>query len=332
MKSFNYIKCTHKEPLSIFCDGKSCWKAGCLSSRLIEKHMTGKKTREFMISHPLDSFDFLRCVYLVQTNGWESRLEEMRYFSLVWSRIVKLWYKLKGLLEQNKLLELNKKIVELGMIENTLKTFEGPIESFVFNKNYVIGSHLVQPHLQYDEENLAPCVILENFPSDYINYYNTDGSLRGSKYSKLSDDLHICTSKLSDNLIKTILKALDTRVQLDSEIWYTYDFDYCPHIISTSELTDPSIMYFAQVFNLGGEQEIGYCLISFESTHPLDPSGYANPTKLDKKILYQGYNWIISPQPVKLNTLYISYGLLNAYEDDTQPVFEHFEELKQIKN
>lgn len=336
------FNCTHTAPYSFFCNGSTsevsdgqskgstCWESKGLSSRLIEKQMKGIKTKGFIQTHPHDSSDFERCVQIVSINGWESRLDEMRSYGTVWQRIISHWNELKTMLNENRLPELNKKLSSLDTIKGELKTFCGyglnpgdpsPIETFNFAKNYVIGSHLVQPHLQEDEADLCPCVILDKFPIGMIKYYKSDGKSTGEKSSIYGNNywpekMGCQTAQIKDNKqIHGIINAMDKHVQSDTELWYTSGFDFCPHLVSSNELVDTSIMHFAQVFDLDGNKELGYCLISFESTHPLNPALNVNDEWM---IGFQGCKWIVSPNPVKLNTLYMEDGLLNSCPDDEQ--------------
>lgn len=325
------FNCTHSEPYSIYCNQDTCWEAKGMSSRLIEKQMKGKKNTGYMLSHPHDSDDFSRCVKIVNANNWKPRLGEMCKYGIVWSRIIKSWDHLEELLNANKLEELNKKLSGFDVLNGELKTFLGPIDSFVFNKNFVVGSQLVQPHLQYDEADLSPCVVLDKFPITWIKYYKPDGSSLGAKsanymYHIKSNMSSIESVKKEDSpLIKGIIDALDAHVKSNIEQWYTSSFELCPHLCSIHESTDSSEMYFAQVFDLDEQKEFGYCLISFEPGHQLDPALNTNNDCVE----FEGYKWTVSPEPIKINTLYLTDGLLNACPDDVQVDISEFDQPTQ---
>ena len=287
--------CTHSVPWSIYCKHDSCWEAKGLSSRMIERQMKNKKTKWFIVAFPLDSDDFARCVTIVNANSYKPRLKEMDQYGIVWQRVVSEWDNLEMLLNLNKLELLDNKLASMNPSVGDLKVFNGICSKLVFNKNYVIGSQLVHFDLQLDQYDLSPCVVLEEFPNSMIKNYSKSGVSHGATSFKK----RFSVNQTDSDLVKEILVALDNDVKLNKWKWHTTTFHFCPHLISTNELTDTSIIYFAQVF--GGEVDHNvdgaYCLISVEPTHPLNP---LNPLNINSDMLvkYEGYEWTISPQPI----------------------------------
>lgn len=312
--------CTHSEPYSFFCNQDTCWEARELSSKLIEKQMKQKKTTENITVHPNDSDNFSFCVQLVNTNNWKNRIDEMTKYGIVWQRIVKSWDELEDLLSQGKINDLNKKLSSFDVLNGELKTFIGPSESFVFNRYFVVGYQVVKPHLQFDEADISPCVVLDKYPITQIKFYSrSDGSSLGVKstnYHFKPSNMGVESIKKKDcPLVDSIINAMDTHIRSNLNVWYTSTFDYCPHLISDSNLTDQLVMYFAQVFDSSGNEELGYCLISIGPNHPLDPK---LKTDGDWMVDFEGYKWIVSFEPIKLNTLYLTDGLINACPDEVQ--------------
>ena len=335
MALFNRLfKCTHIQPISIFCN--ECWVAEGLSSRLIEKQMKGIKTIGFLqSSHPRDSNDFERCVDIVNKNNWKFRLNEMRSYGYVWERIISNWNTLETLLDNNQRDKVNEMLSWLDVIGGKLKRFDCTIHSFSRKTDYVIGSTLVQPCLQSDESDVSPCVILKTFPNSFINYYKSDGQLLGTKIARYTDKFNLeeKQEKQDSPLTKSILKLLDTFVKSNTEQWFSSSFNICHHYVfddlSDSQSVNLNKMYFAQVYQLDESDDIGYCLISIPPSHPLNPELNTNDTWM---IEYQGYKWVVSPQPVKVNTLYLTDGLLNACEDIIQPIIDSDSKLDKIQN
>lgn len=309
-----FIKCNHCDSFSIFCNRDKCWEAKGLSSRLIEKQMKQIQVNEIIIMHPIDANDFKGCYQIVTNNKWEHRLNEMKQYGFIWERIINNWNELSVMLVNKQNDEIFIKLASLDLIGGDLKKFSGS-PSFIYNREYIIGSHLVQPKLQSDETDLCPCVILDNLPNVKINYYFPNGKVKGIKSSLFNYPNKYLLSSTDSPLITSIVEKLDLHVRSDTKTWYTTSFHLCPHFIFSDTLTDISSYYFCQVYQLDESKDIGYCLISIPPHHPLNPAYSTNNNFL---IEYEGFKYTVSPEPVKLNTLYMTDGLLNACEDDVQ--------------
>jgi hypothetical protein len=309
-----FLECTHCEPYTFFCNNDKCWEAKGLSARLIEKQMKQIKTKYYIIAYPRDADDFERCYNIVTKNEWIPRLDEMKIYGIIWQRIINNWDELSEMLINKQKDEIFIKLSSLDLIGGHLKRFDC-IQPFIFNRDYIIGSHLVQPELQANENDLSPCIVLDKLPDAMINYYLPNGKVKGNKSSLFNYPKNYLSSFTESPLINNILKKLDSYVKSNTELWYTTSFHTCPHFIFPDTLTDVSSIYFCQVYQLDDSEDMGYCLISIPPTHPLNPSFITNN---NFEIKYKGFKWVVSPIPVKLNTLYMTDGLLNACEDDIQ--------------
>lgn len=316
------LMCDHEGTTkSLLCDREGCWEAQGQSSRLIEKHMKGIKTFGYIILHPHDSHDIQRCIEIVNKYEWKPRLHEMRKYGYVWGRIVANWSLLENLLESGSHDKINELLASLDVIGGKLKRFEPTpeeIPELIHYKDWVIGSILVQPQLQYDEADICPCVILESFPNTSIKYYSPNGKVNGfktAKYTanfKLFDNLNASTteSKQDSSLIRGILGTIDKFVRSDTSQWYSSSFAPVHHYYFDG--ADTTSMYFAQVYQLNEEDDVGYCLISIPPSHPLNPN-LKSPN--DWMCEFGGYKWVVSPEPVTPYSLYLTDGLLNAGVD-----------------
>jgi hypothetical protein len=309
-----FLECTHCEPYTFFCNSDKCWEAKGLSARLIEKEMKQIKTKCYIITHPRDADDFERCYNIVTKNDWRPRLDEMKIYGIIWQRIINNWDELSEMLINEQKDKIFIKLSSLDLIGGHLKRFHGT-PPFVFNRDYIIGSHLVQPGLQADENDLSPCIILDKLPDAMINYYLPNGKIKSKKSSLFNYPKNYLPSFTESPLINNILKKLDSYVKSNTELWYTTSFHTCPHFIFPDTLTDVSSIYFCQIYQLDYSEEMGYCLISIPPTHPLNPSFITNN---NFEVEYKGFKWVVSSIPVKLNTLYMTDGLINACEDDIQ--------------
>jgi hypothetical protein len=317
----NLLKCDHQGTTkSLLCNEPGCWEAGGQSSRLIEKHMKGIKCFAYLILHPHDVHDFSRCVEIVKKHNWGPRLGEMRAYGYVWARIVANWSQMETWLAEGSHGKINELLAVLDVIGGRLKRFEPnpeEIPGLVHHKDWVIGSTLVRPELQYDEADVCPCVVLESFPNAFIKYYERNGQVKGSKIAKYTASFKLSDSldgpKQDSPLVKAILESMDAFVRSNPSQWFSSSFAPAHHYLLGD--ADSSVMYFAQVYKLDESDDVGYCLISIPPTHQLDPS---LKSEEDWMIEFGGYKWVVSPQPVTSYTLYFTDGLLNACADEEQ--------------
>jgi hypothetical protein len=282
--------------------------------------MKGIKCFAYLILHPHDADDFSRCVEIVRKYGWGPRLGEMRAYGYVWARIVANWNQMESWLDAGSYDKINELLAVLDVIGGRLKRFEPSpeeIPGLTHHKDWVIGSILVQPELQYDEADVCPCVVLESFPNTSIKYYTREGKVKGwktAKYTaklKLSDSLD--GSKQDSPLVKAILGSMDEFVRSKPSQWFSSSFAPVHHYLF--DQADTSSMYFAQVYKLNEEDEVGYCLVSIPPSHPLDPNLASDDNWMCE---FGGYKWVVSPEPVSPYTLYLTDGLLNACADEEQ--------------
>lgn len=175
------------------------------------------------------------------------------------------------------------------------------------------------------------------------NYYDISGNLVAYRDNTLNDKSNSesnSESKSDTPIIKRIVECMDCFVKSNLETWYTYTFDMCPlyvyskeDVTNYNELPYCNTMFFSEVYkknatvseagssiNSEANSEvdaeiIGYCLISIPESHILHPK---NNIKDQWMIPYCGYEWVVSPEPVVLNKLYLTDGLLNACEDSDE--------------
>jgi hypothetical protein len=138
-----------------------------------------------------------------------------------------------------------------------------------------------------------------------------------------------------NELIKKLHTKMEEYVKSDPDTWSTTNFHYCPHYKLYSnnhedELESEYEMFVADIYPLNvidDEWRLGMCIISITKSHELHPS---KKMVDEHEIEYNGANWVVSSDPVKLYSYYED-GLINCFSSNEEETLSESEIEKIIK-
>lgn len=138
-----------------------------------------------------------------------------------------------------------------------------------------------------------------------------------------------------NELIKKLHIKMEEYIKSDSDTWSTTNFHYCPHYKLYSnnhekELESEYEMFVADIYPLNvidDEWRLGMCIISITKSHELHPS---KKEVNEHEIEYNGANWVVSSDPVKLYTYYDD-GLINCFSSNEEETLSELEIEEIIK-
>ncbi len=310
-KYLDVFQCQHQPPYSLYCNlnhdsqspVKVCWEANGVSSRLIEKQMTGKQVTGILKNSnvPHDSCDFGRCFELLNTHpDWISRLGEMTKYGINWQRLILRWTECTHLYQQQQFEQLGFLLRHIQQDSGLLKIYNPPTNLDFIVKSDLSIACLVPRNGQQDEYDIYPVAIVE--PPHH-----------GTKNSE-SVGLETISTLEPTEIQKNIHQSINQYIQNNIKTWQSSVYHKCHHVIIPSN--EPSHeLFVANVYSILSNQQcgshLGFCVISIPIQHLLHPSNLTSQPNHKNLIKFNQSYWQVSSHPVKTETFYKD-GLINC--------------------